>query len=91
MIISHYIMGATLTCLGKTNILCLHSPDIHLVQHYVDGNLIAGDTLFVYGCGRCDLHGGNPERCIILLIILKKRFITTIILPGLTTLLKKTS
>jgi hydroxyacylglutathione hydrolase len=28
---------------------------------YVDDRLIAGDTLFIKGCGRCDLPGGNPE------------------------------
>ena len=25
-------------------------------------NLITGDTLFVFGCGRCDLAGGDPEQ-----------------------------
>lgn len=29
--------------------------------YYVDGSLITGDTLFVYGCGRCDLEGGDPR------------------------------
>ncbi len=28
---------------------------------YVGDRLIAGDTLFINGCGRCDLPGGNPE------------------------------
>jgi glyoxylase-like metal-dependent hydrolase (beta-lactamase superfamily II) len=27
----------------------------------VDGNLVSGDTLFVGGCGRVDLPGGDPE------------------------------
>ncbi|MDO6462271.1 MBL fold metallo-hydrolase [Granulosicoccaceae sp. 1_MG-2023] len=25
-----------------------------------DGALLTGDTLFIFGCGRCDLHGGDP-------------------------------
>ncbi|MBT3309320.1 MAG: MBL fold metallo-hydrolase [Gammaproteobacteria bacterium] len=29
--------------------------------YHVDGNLITGDTLFVFGCGRCDLEGGDPR------------------------------
>ena len=24
--------------------------------------MITGDTLFVFGCGRCDLQGGDPEQ-----------------------------
>ena len=27
----------------------------------VDGKLVSGDTLFVRGCGRVDLPGGDPE------------------------------
>jgi glyoxylase-like metal-dependent hydrolase (beta-lactamase superfamily II) len=29
---------------------------------YVDGKLVSGDTLFLEGCGRLDLPGGNPEQ-----------------------------
>lgn len=28
---------------------------------HVQDRLIAGDTLFIKGCGRCDLPGGSPE------------------------------
>lgn len=48
--------------LGHTEILGVETPG-HTpggVCYYTDGNLITGDTLFVYGCGRCDLDGGDP-------------------------------
>lgn len=37
-----------------------HTPGS--VCYYVDGKLITGDTLFIGGCGRCDLAGGNPQQ-----------------------------
>jgi hydroxyacylglutathione hydrolase len=50
--------------IGKTNIEILHTPG-HTpgsVCYYLDGHLITGDTLFIFGCGRCDLSGGEPEQ-----------------------------
>ncbi len=50
--------------LGTTEIKILHTPG-HTpgsACYQIDNELITGDTLFVYGCGRCDLHGGNPEQ-----------------------------
>jgi len=47
---------------GKTEINILHTPG-HTpgsACYHVGDNLIAGDTLFVFGCGRCDLAGGDP-------------------------------
>lgn len=29
--------------------------------YHVDDKLVTGDTMFVNGCGRCDLVGGDPE------------------------------
>lgn len=52
----------TLT-LGAQEIRFLHTPG-HTPgsQCFLIGNrLIAGDTLFVQGCGRVDLPGGDPE------------------------------
>jgi hydroxyacylglutathione hydrolase len=50
--------------LGKIQIDVLHTPGhtpgsacYCLYEH-----LITGDTLFVSGCGRCDLNGGDPEQ-----------------------------
>lgn len=50
--------------LGSNTIDVLHTPG-HTpgsACYLLDGNLIAGDTLFVFGCGRCDLPGGDPEQ-----------------------------
>ena len=45
--------------------------------------MIAGDTLFVFGCGRCDLDGGDPEAMFETLKNLKSSLDkNTIILPG---------
>jgi glyoxylase-like metal-dependent hydrolase (beta-lactamase superfamily II) len=50
--------------LGNTEIEVLHTPG-HTpgsTCYRIDDDLITGDTLFVFGCGRCDLHGGDPEQ-----------------------------
>lgn len=57
----HY--GGDTIALGKTPIRILHTPG-HTpgsACYLLDGNVITGDTLFVFGCGRCDLKGGDPE------------------------------
>ncbi len=49
---------------GKITFDILHTPghtpgcQCFLAQ----GQLISGDTLFIDGCGRCDLPGGDPKR-----------------------------
>ena len=55
--------GDTIT-LGKTEIEVMHTPG-HTpgsACYRTGDDLITGDTLFVFGCGRCDLHGGDPEQ-----------------------------
>jgi hydroxyacylglutathione hydrolase len=50
--------------LGETSIEILHTPG-HTpgsACYRIGDDLITGDTLFVFGCGRCDLRGGDPER-----------------------------
>jgi glyoxylase-like metal-dependent hydrolase (beta-lactamase superfamily II) len=50
--------------LGKIPIRCLHTPG-HTPgsQCFLIGDrLVAGDTLFVQGCGRVDLPGGDPDQ-----------------------------
>ncbi|CAK0743666.1 hydroxyacylglutathione hydrolase [Gammaproteobacteria bacterium] len=49
--------------LGQTPIKVLHTPG-HTpgsVCYHLDVHLLTGDTLFVLGCGRCDLPGGDPK------------------------------
>jgi glyoxylase-like metal-dependent hydrolase (beta-lactamase superfamily II) len=36
-----------------------HTPGSQCLA--VEDALVSGDTLFINGCGRCDLKGGNPE------------------------------
>ena len=58
----HY--GGDKILLGDTEISVLHTPG-HTpgsACYHVGNHLIAGDTLFVFGCGRCDLAGGDPEQ-----------------------------
>ncbi len=56
--------GGDIIKIGKTEIKVLHTPGhtpgsacYHMGEH-----LIAGDTLFVFGCGRCDMTGSDPEQ-----------------------------
>jgi len=57
----HY--GGDTIQLGETEIEVLHTPG-HTpgsVCYRIYDQLITGDTMFVFGCGRCDLTGGDPE------------------------------
>ncbi len=56
--------GGDVIPLGETDITVLHTPG-HTpgsACYQIGDNLITGDTLFVFGCGRCDLRGGDPEQ-----------------------------
>jgi glyoxylase-like metal-dependent hydrolase (beta-lactamase superfamily II) len=58
----HY--GGDRILLGETEIEVLHTPG-HTpgsACYRIGDQLISGDTLFVFGCGRCDLRGGDPEQ-----------------------------
>lgn len=49
--------------LGQTEIEVLHTPG-HTpgsACYRIGNEVLTGDTLFVFGCGRCDLRGGNPQ------------------------------
>ena len=56
--------GGDIIKIGETEIKVLHTPG-HTpgsACYHVGDHLIAGDTLFVFGCGRCDMIGGDPEQ-----------------------------
>lgn len=77
--------GGDIIDLGDTAVQVLHTPG-HTpgsACYYVGGNLVAGDTLFVFGCGRCDLRGGDPEAMFHTLKRLKTELpLDTVLLPG---------
>ena len=55
--------GGDVIKLGETEIKVLHTPG-HTpgsACFHLGDELITGDTMFVYGCGRCDMSGGDPE------------------------------
>ena len=56
--------GGELIRLGETEIEIMHTPG-HTpgsACYRMGNDVITGDTLFVFGCGRCDLRGGDPEQ-----------------------------
>ncbi len=49
--------------IGRMELTFLHTPG-HTPGSQcflINNNLVSGDTLFVRGCGRCDLPGGDPH------------------------------
>jgi len=71
--------------IGDSQINILHTPG-HTpgsACYHVGNDLIAGDTLFVFGCGRCDLAGGDPEEMFQTLKKMKTELpASTILHPG---------
>ncbi len=86
--------GGDVITLGDTEIKVLHTPG-HTpgsACYHVGDQLIAGDTLFVFGCGRCDLNGGDPEQMYHTLQHLRNDLpASTILLPGHNYAVKPTS
>ncbi len=76
--------GGTLST-GNTDIRVMHTPG-HTpgsACFRVGNQVITGDTLFVYGCGRCDLAGGDPEQMYKTLSKMKDELPpSTIVRPG---------
>jgi hydroxyacylglutathione hydrolase len=57
------VLGGDEIEVGTTKIKCIHTPGHSPGSQcfLVNGHLVAGDTLFLSGCGRVDLPGGNAE------------------------------
>lgn len=77
--------GGDRILLGDTAIDMLHTPG-HTpgsACYRIGDQLITGDTLFVFGCGRCDLRGGDPEQMFHTLNDMRRDLpAQTVILPG---------
>jgi hydroxyacylglutathione hydrolase len=71
--------------LGESEIAAVATPG-HTpggVCYHTEGHLISGDTLFVFGCGRCDLDGGDPRQMYRSLHRLLQQFAPqTVVHPG---------
>jgi hydroxyacylglutathione hydrolase len=73
-----------LLTVGDVEITLLHTPG-HTPGSQcflVDGRLVAGDTLFLEGCGRTDLPGSNPAQMVTSLRRLAQVPDDTILFPG---------
>ena len=77
--------GGDRIMIGATEITVMHTPG-HTpgsACFHLGTDLIAGDTLFVFGCGRCDLKGGDPEEMFATLQRIKSALPeSTILHPG---------
>lgn len=81
----HTLYGGDSIQLGKTEIQALHTPGHSKGSacFKIGNQLIAGDTMFVFGCGHCRLAGSEPETLFKTLQKLKLEMpAQTIILPG---------
>ncbi len=71
--------------IGNVRVECLHTPG-HTPGcqcYHADNFLLTGDVLFINGCGRCDLPGGDPRLMYDSLYrVIMKLPDTTVIYPG---------
>jgi len=80
-----FYYGGDTVMLGETEIEILHTPGHSpgSACFHIGGELITGDTLFVFGCGHCRLDGANPNQLFDTLTKLKTAMPPkTVIHPG---------
>lgn len=76
--------GGDVVEVGGVRVTLVHTPG-HTPGSQcflVDGALVSGDTLFLEGCGRTDLPGGDPEAMYDSLRMLSSLPPETVVLPG---------
>lgn len=76
--------GGDVLVVGEVEIQLVHTPG-HTPGSQcflVDNLLVAGDTLFLEGCGRTDLPGSNPEHMYDSLQVLASLPDDTVVFPG---------
>jgi len=80
--------------LGSSKIKILHTPG-HTpgsACYQLGNEIITGDTLFVFGCGRCDMKGGSPEKMFQTLKTMKQQLPEDMLIhPGHNYSVKKNS
>lgn len=63
---SHFVCHSSsdVVSVGNVAVELIHTPGHTPGSQcfFVDGRLVAGDTLFLQGCGRTDLPGSDPEQ-----------------------------
>ncbi len=77
--------SADIVEVGSLEIQLVHTPGHTPGSQcfYVEGRLVSGDTLFLEGCGRTDLPGGDPEQMYESLTTRLARFSDdTVLYPG---------
>jgi hydroxyacylglutathione hydrolase len=76
--------GGDVVSVGAIDITLVHTPG-HTPGSQcflVDGRLVSGDTLFLDGCGRTDLPGGDPEALFDSITRLAEMPDDTVLYPG---------
>ncbi|MEK9656925.1 MAG: MBL fold metallo-hydrolase [bacterium] len=84
-VVSHFVKDLERISLGDSELLCLQTPGHTpggLCFIADDTYLIAGDTLFIDGCGRCDFANSDPQAMYASLQRVKSLSSDLVVYPG---------